>query len=287
MANETTSTTLDDLTQALISEVLFPFSQQGPNLAQFLTVRTEPKGKKGVLFPVYGAVTHSSVAEGTDGTNQAVSTSGVTITPGEYITMTTLTDIADQTSAVQFGVDFGKLTAEAKRDAINQAVFPLLDGFSTAIGTTNVDITLALIDQAVRQLVIAKAPRPYYMPVTPHVAEDLVGLYAALTVTNISSVTDVMQKDGVFGVLQPLRGVIPIMVDNLAAGTSAGQMDAADIKCGVYSAAALGMALRYEINTETQRDASLRAEELVITSAWGVGEIKDEWGIELLVDNKD
>ena len=289
MANESTSSTLDDLIQPLIAETRMVIGS-GVNLADYVTVRAEAAGKKGVLFPEYGSVTHSSVAEGTDGSNQAISTSGVTITPGEYITMATLTDVARDTGInfAQFGIDVGKLTKEAKRDSINQAIYALFDGFSTSIGSSNTNITLALIDQGVKQLQINKAPTlpdgTYVLAITPHVKQDLVGLYAATSVANVGSVTDYIQSRGV---LPPFRGVTPVIVDNLAAGTSTGQIDEADTKCGLFSPAAIGMAIRYDVRVEPQRDASLRATELVITSAWAVAELKDGYGIELLVDNKD
>lgn len=283
MANETTTTTLDDLQQSFIAESRF-IKSNSVLLSDYVTVRNQPAAKKGVLFPIYGEATHESVAEATDLTNQAISTSGTTVTPSEYGSMFTLTDVADMTSQAQVGADLARLAMEAKRDAINQAIFALFDGFSTAIGSSNTDITVALVQQAVRQLRIAKAPAPYYLAVTPHVLEDLLGLYAATSVTNISEVSRMAQEQGV---LPAFHGCIPIVIDNLAAGTSAGQIDAADIKCGLFSPAAIGMAVGYDWRLETQRDASLRATELVATSYWSVAEIKDSYGIELLVDNKD
>jgi hypothetical protein len=40
-----------------------------------------------------------------------------------------------------------------------------------------------------------------------------------------------------------------------------------------------------DVKIETQRDASLRADEIVATSVYGVGEIHDTYGIELHYDS--
>lgn len=283
MADETTTTTLNDLTQSAIAEARMTLSQ-GILLSDLVSKRPLPKGHNAVSFPLYGAATHSAVAEATDLANQAISTSTATITPGEYGSMTTLTDVAAYASQAQVGTDLGRLFGEAHRDAVNQAIYALFDGFSTAIGTTNTNITVALLDEAVRQLRINKAPPPYYFVTTPHVMRDLVGLYAAVAVANVSTLSQMAQEKGM---LPPFHGVVPIIIDNLAAGTGAGGIDEADTKSGVFSSAAIGMAVGYDFTVVTQRDESMRGVEIIGKSYWAVGELNDTYGIEVLLDNKD
>jgi len=284
MASETTSTTLDDLTQALIAEAYYVESQ-GMNLSDYILNRQLPKGKDSVLFPKYGAVTVAAVNEATDLANQAVSTSGVTITPGEYGGMTTLTDVADYVSnPVQVGTDIGRLFGEAMRASKNQAIWALFDGFSNSVGTTNTDITEVVLLQAITLLTDAKAPRPYYFAITPYVMEDLMTIYS----TNTSMSADIIRNSVLeAGILPPIYGVQPVLVDNLAAGTSAGKGQAADAKCGLFSRNALGYVDGYQMRVELERDASLRANEIVTTSYFGVGEIEGTFGVEILCDNKD
>ena len=258
---------------------------QGADLRRVCTVRPLPKGKKSVSFPLYGAVTAASVAEATDLTNTAVSTTTSEVTPSEYGVMTTLTDVADwESNPAQVGADIGKLFGEAIRDIRNQTIWALFDGFSTSVGTTNTDITEALVLSAVRNLKSAKCPGPYYMPITPHVMEDLMGLYSTSTSFTAEAIRNAVLENGI---LPPIYGVIPLVIDNLASGTSSGQRDSADAKCAVLSPRALGFVEGYDIRIETERDASLRATEIVATSFFGVAEIKDDYGVELLVDNKD
>jgi len=284
MADETTQTTLDDLCQAVIAEARMVLSQ-GIQLRDYVARRPLQKGKSGVLFPKYGAVTVASVNEGTDLANQAVSTSAVTITPTEYGGMATLTDLADWASnPMQAGADIGRLFGNAIRAIQNQTIWALFDGFSQAAGTTNTDITEANITDGIRQLMSAQAPRPYYLAITPHVFEDLLALYSTNTNQTSADIRNAVLNKGE---LPPIYGVMPLLIDNLAAGTSAGKADAADAKCGLFSREAIGYVEITDIKLEVQRDASMRANEIVATSVFAAGEIEDTFGVEMLVDNKD
>ena len=289
MASETTTTSLDDLCAAIIAEANMTVGL-GADLRQICTQRDLPKGKSGVTFPLYGAASFASVNEGTDLANQSISTTSATITPTEHGAMTTLTDMAEWASnPAQVGADIGRLFAEAARAERNQTIWALFDAFTTnTAGTTNVDITEAAILSAVRQLMNAQAPPPYYMPITPHVFEDLLTLYS----TNSNQTADQIRNSVLnSGIMPPIYGVIPLLVDNLASGSSAaGKRDSADAKCAVLSTAALGYVEGYPgvgFKLEYQRDASLRAWEIVATTKYAVGELVDAYGCEVLVDNKD
>jgi len=284
MANETTTTTLDDLCQAIIAEARMVLSQ-GIQLKDYVSVRPLPRGKSGVLYPKYGAVTVAAVSEATDLANQAVSTSGVTITPTEFGGMTTVTDLADwKSNPTQVGADIGKLFGNAIRAIQNQTIWALFDGFTQVEGTSNTDITEANIVGAVQQLMSAQAPRPYYLAITPHVFEDLLTLYSTNTNNTSADIRNAVLNKGV---LPPIYGVIPLLVDNLASGSSAGKADAADAKCGMFSREAIGYVEMTDIKLEMERDASLRANEIVATTVFAAGEVEDTFGVELLVDNKD
>lgn len=282
MADETTTTTLDDLTQSAKAEARMTLSQT-PLLSDFVTKRPLPPGHDAVDYPLYGSLLHASVAEATDLANQAVSTSQITITPGEYGSLATVTKKAILDSQAQVGADIGRLFADAYRDSVNQAIYALFDGFGTAVGSSNTDLTEAVIASAVRQLRVNKAPPPYYLVVTPHVEEDLLGLYSATS--NINA--ELLTQSQVTGILPMIQGVIPIRIDNLASGSGTGGIDEADTKTAIFSRAALGMVSEWDFLIETDPDISLRATEIVATSSWGVGEINDKFGIEVLVDNKD
>ncbi len=60
---------------------------------------------------------------------------------------------------------------------------------------------------------------------------------------------------------------------------------AGDYKGAVFHKDALGLAMMQDVKVETQRDASLRADELVATSVYGVSELHDTYGVELMMDS--
>lgn len=280
---DTTTTTLTELIQASIGQAKITASQ-GPDLSMTCEMRPLEEGKGSATFPIYDTEVMASIAEGTDATMVAFDTTAKTITPGEKILATNLTDLARRRAGAQAAVDIGRVMGEAYKRIKCTEIYALYDGFSTAIGTTNTDITEALIQQGVAILRAKRAPGPYYMPVTPYVLEDLLSLYSSNTDSIAASL---MESAQVNGLLPKIHGVTPILVDTLPTGTSTGEMEEADTKTAIYSAGALGFVSEWDFRIETERNASLRADELVATASFGVGELRDEWGVEVLLDNKD
>jgi len=58
-----------------------------------------------------------------------------------------------------------------------------------------------------------------------------------------------------------------------------------DYKGAVFHRDALGLAMMQDLKLETQRDASLRADEIVATAVYGVAELNDTYGVELMMDS--
>ena len=54
---------------------------------------------------------------------------------------------------------------------------------------------------------------------------------------------------------------------------------------GVFSQDALALAMMQDLKIESQRDASLRADEIVATAVYGVGELNDTNGCEIESDS--
>ena len=48
---------------------------------------------------------------------------------------------------------------------------------------------------------------------------------------------------------------------------------------------ALGLAMMQDLKIDVQRDASLRADEIVATAVYGVAELQDSYGIEIGADS--
>jgi hypothetical protein len=280
---DTTTTTLTELIQASIGQARIT-ETQGVDLSTLIENRPLEEGKGSATFPRYDVEVMASIAEGTDASMTAFDTTAVTITPGEKILATNLTDLAKRRAGTQAAIDIGAVMGEAYKNIKNTEIYALFDGFSTAIGTSNVDITEALIQQGVALLRGARAPGTIYLAVTPYVLEDLLGLYSSNTDSIANSL---MESAQVSGILPMIHGVVPVLVDSLPTGTGTGELEQADTKAGLFSGSALGFVSEWDFRIETERNASLRADELIATASFGVGELKDDWGLELLLDNKD
>ena len=58
-----------------------------------------------------------------------------------------------------------------------------------------------------------------------------------------------------------------------------------DYKGAIFHKEAMGLAMMQDLKLETQRDASLRADEIVATAVYGVAELHDTYGVELMMDS--
>ena len=109
MANESTTTSLNDLIAPIVQEAMFVASETAimPGLVKNFTVPAN--AGKVLQVPIYGTQTIASdVGENSNLTNTEVSTSKADITLTEAGIMTTLTDMARKHSVANVGADLGK-----------------------------------------------------------------------------------------------------------------------------------------------------------------------------------
>jgi len=280
MANETTSTSLNDLIPQIVAEAMFVASERSimRNLVKNYTL---PMGSgKTITVPRYPTQTAAGVNEGTDLTNTSVATDGATLTVSEVGIMTTVTDYARMTSASNVIADVGRLFGEAIARKIDTDLTALFDGFSTnTLGDGTTAISAAVVFQAVAKLRSAGVPgTDLFCVLHPAIAYDL---KANLTNTFANPNAGLIQNEAMAsGYVGMLAGVPIFETSNMANTGTAG-----DFKGGLFHRDALGLALLQDIKIETQRDASLRADEIVATAVYGVGELYDGYGVELHYDS--
>lgn len=277
MANETNTTTLNDLLPKIIREAMFIASERSlmRNLVKGFAV---PMGTgKTVNVPIYGKVSAAAVAEGTDLANTAVSTSEAVLTVSEVGIMTTITDLAINASASNVVADVGRLFGEAIATKLDQDLAALFAGFSTVVGSNSTTITAAHIFQAVAKLrSIGVLGDQLFCVLHPEVAYDL---KASLTNTFANPNAGLIQNEAMAtGYVGQLAGVPIFESSNIVSTTG-------DSIGGLFHRDALGLALMSDIKVESQRDASLRATELVATAVYGVGEIYDAYGVAMSFDS--
>jgi len=277
MANESTSSTLSELYTEIVAEAQFVASEQSimRNLVKNYAITG---GGKAVEVPVYAQVSAAAVAEATDLSNTAIDPSSVTITASEVGVMTTLTDLARNSAPRNVAADIGKLFGEAlarKQDADLTALF---DGFATALGDGTGAISPAVIFNALSTLRANALPANECAVVLhPKIAYDL---KSGLTNTFAGLDTEKSNEALRAGFIGTLAGMPIFETSNIANTGTAG-----DYKGAAMHKDALAIAMMQDVKIETQRDASLRADEIVATSVYGVGEIHDTYGVELHYDS--
>ena len=277
MANETTSSTISELYTEIVAEAQFVASEKSimRNLVKNYAISG---GGKAVEVPVYAQVSAAAVADATDLSNTAINPSSVTITASEVGVMTTLTDLARNSAPRNVAADIGKLFGEAlarKQDADLTALF---DGFSVAAGDGSAAIAPADIFNALSTLrAAALSANECAVVLHPKIAYDL---KSGLTNTFAGLDTENSNEALRSGFVGTLAGMPIFETSNMANTGTAG-----DYKGGAMHKDALAIAMMQDVKIETQRDASLRADEIVATSVYGVGEIHDSYGVELHYDS--
>ena len=278
MANETTSTTLSELYTEIVAEALFVASEQSimRNLVRNYRIIG---GGKSVEVPIYGAISAAAVGEATDLSNTAVNPTSVTITASEVGVMTTLTDLARNSASRNGAGDIGRLFGEAIARKIDADLSALFTGFSTEKGGgAGVELTIQDLFEAGTELRSANAPGPYYGVFHP---KQIFNVKKALTNTfagsaNIPDLGNEALRSGYVG---QIAGIQIFESSNVA-------VDASDDSIGgVFSMDALGLAMMQDLKIEAQRDASMRADEIVATAVYGVGELHDTYGVKLTADS--
>jgi len=274
MANETTSSTISELYHEIIAEALFVASEQSIMRGLVKNYAITGQGKS-VEVPIYATVSAAAVSEATDLSNTAINPTSVTITASEIGIMTTLTDLARNSASRNVGADIGKLFGESIAKKIDTDLTALFDGFSTSVGGTGTELTIAKIFEAVATLRQSGVPGPYYGVFNPKV---IYNVKKSLTNTFVNPNAGDLQNEAMkTGFIGQIAGVQIFETSNVD-----GTTDTDNCKGGIFSQDALGLAMMQDLKLETQRDASLRADEIVATAVYGVSELHDSYGIEML-----
>ena len=280
MANETTSSTLSELFTNITQEAIFTFQETSVMRPLVTTYPISGSGKT-IEVPVYPTISASAVNEASDLSNTAVNPTSATITASEVGVMTTLTDLARDSASRNVGADIGKLFGEAIAKKVDTDLAGLLDDFASANdqGGAGTELTADLLFKAQAILRSANVPAPYYGVFHPkavfNLKKTLTQAGYSGTATAMSDIGNEALRNGYIG---RIAGIDVFENANIS-------IDASDDAYGaVFHPASLGLAIKEEIKIETQRDASLRATEVVGSIVYGTGVIKDTFGVSVLTD---
>jgi len=275
MANETTSSTISELYTEIVAEALFVASEQSI-MRGLVRNYTISGGGKSVEVPIYSTVSAAAVSEASDLSNTAVNPSSVTITASEVGVMTTLTDLARNSASRNVAADIGRLFGEGIATKIDSDLVALFSGFSTEKGPgAGSELTVQDLFECAAELKTNKAPGPYYGVFHP---KQIFNVKKSLTNTFVGRDTELSNEAMRSGFVGNVAGIQIFETSNIS-------VDGSDDSIGgVFSQDALGLAMMQDLKIETQRDASLRADEIVATAVFGVGELHDTYGVKLTAD---
>ena len=271
----TTSTTLDDLFANIILQARFTAEEESLMLGLVTRYDIGEVAGKTVQVPKYPAITAGALTEGTDMSSTTVSTTSQTITVSEVGAQVILTDLAAM-GAGNPAEELGTVLGNAIATKIDTDLIALFDGFSTSLGGAGTEITVADLMKAAATLKTNKARGQMAAVVHPYHAYQL---KANLTNTFVNPNGGDLQNDAMRNAYVGQIGGIDIYESS---NVSINGSD--DAKGAVFVPEALAIAMKRDFNLETQRDASLRAFELNATAIDGVGELDDDYGVELLFD---
>jgi hypothetical protein len=279
MANETTSSTLSELYTNITQEAIFTF-QETSVMRPLVTLYPLMGSGKVAEVPVYPAISAAAVNEATDLSNTAVNPTSATITASEIGVMTTLTDLGANSASRNVGADIGKLFGEAIAKKVDTDLCGLFSSFTTNTGgAAGTELTADLLFKAQAQLRTLSVPAPYYAVFHPkalfNLKKTLTQAGYAGTATAISEIGNEALRNGYIG---RIAGIDVFENANLA-------IDGSDDSVGgVFHPASIGLAMKEDFKVETQRDASLRATEIVASIVYGKAVVKESFGVAITTD---
>jgi hypothetical protein len=280
MANETTSTSISELYTEIIQEAIFTFQETSVMRPLVTTYNITGQGKQ-VAVPIFPTVAASAVSEGSDLANTEVNPTETTITASEVGVMTTLTDLARESSSRPIAQDIGRVFGEALAKKVDTDLAALFASFATGndLGAAGTELTADLLLKAESTLRALNVPRPYYAVFHP---KAVFNLKKTLTQAGYSGTATAISSTGenVFGsgFVGNIFGIDVYENANLSISS------AGDCIGGVFHPISLGLAMKMDFKIETQRDASLRATEIVGTMTYGQDVVKDNYGCQVTVD---
>ena len=280
MADETTSSSISELYTEIIQEAIFTFQETSVMRPLVTTYNITGQGKQ-VAVPIFPTVAAAAVSEGSDLANTEVNPTETTITASEVGVMTTLTDLARESSSRPIAQDIGRVFGEALAKKVDTDLVGLFPSFAAAndLGSAGTELTADLLLKAESTLRALNVPRPYYAVFHPkavfNLKKTLTQAGYSGTATALSSVGENVYGSGFVG---NIFGIDVYENANISISS------AGDCVGGVFHPISLGLAMKMDFKIETQRDASLRATEIVGTMTYGQGIVKDNYGCQVTVD---
>lgn len=279
MPQTATTGNLESAQKIIIASSRYTEEHNAPAMA-LIESFTLPKGHKQVTVPKVGQMSMSDLTDGQDIVDEEdIGMTTVDLTASEVGAKIILTDKLIRQSAENVMSIVGRQLGDGMARKKDNDVTALYSGFSTDLGSAGRTMGLANLSAVVAYAKGNKFGSQVYINHHPFTVWDVAN--TAVTASVTYPVPKGWSEDllgNFFSGLRPLNGV-PIFEDGNIS------IDSSDDAIGVVAdKSALAVLKSVEPRTERQRDASLRATELVMTSDYGVFELDDAKGAALTLD---
>ena len=284
MAQTATTGNLENASKIIIAAARYTEEHNAPAMA-LIESFSLPKGAKQVTVPKVGQMTVSDLVDGQDIVDEEeIGMTTVDLTAAEVGAKVILTDklVREQQNNVftMIGRQLGDAMARKKDTDVHSLYASLGASLSpTSLGAAGAIMKASNVAAAVAFAKANKFGTQIYILHHPNAVADLA--YNVATFAGSSELTGGWSVDllkNFYSGLRPINGLPIFEAGNLS-------VDSSDDAVGVIAdKSAMAVLNSVETKTERQRDASLRATEVVMTSDYGVFELDDTKGTSIKYD---
>ena len=274
MANEQNTTINSELFTALLGDAQFA-AYENSVARQVVTALNYPANAGKVLqIPVYASISASSLTEGTAATAANTNTTSVSLTLAEIGTYFSVTDMLRDSAQRDVIADLGMQAGRAIAEKMDTGVFANFSSFDEIKSNVNAEVTVDDILQGVATLRSRKLTGPFYAILHPGVAYAIKKELASVGSTAIPALSNTGNNVLSQFFIGQLAGCT-ILESALVATSGNNAVN------GIFTPTALAHALRGGINLETQRQASYRATDVMLTAVEGSAVMQQQFGVKL------
>ena len=288
MAQTATTGNLENAQKIIISSARYTEEHNAPALA-LIEQFSLPKGAKTVTVPKVGSMSMSDLVDGQDIIDEEeIGMTTIDLTASEVGAKVILTDKLVRQSANNVFSIIGRQMGDGMARKKDTDVIALYTGLNsgTTLGADGRSMTAANVHAIISNAKANKFGSQLYILHHPNAVAAL-SKEAATTAGNNAEITSGWSADllsNFYSGLRPINGVSIFEDGNIEIDTSAGD----DSGYGVIAdKTALAALTSVDTRTERQRDASLRATEIVMTADYGVFELDDTKGAPVLFEIGD
>lgn len=219
-----------------------------------------------VEFPKWPLLSASDLTEATDMSNTAVNTTSTLVTADEAGIMITVTDMLLNGSGLGGLEPYAAELGKALANKIDADLLSSASSFTNSVGTSGQALTEANFLSAIYSLELGNAKGPFVAVLHPYQVSNLRSAIASSTGAVWGGPSAPAADAGSLGTLY---GVDIIQSTNCASVNV--NADRQGVMMPLGNQSGLAYVLKTGAKTELQRDASLRATELVVTAVYGHG----------------